>query len=130
MPGHSLAALLPIPSFPAPAGRLKSRRAGGVFDDVYCPEGNDIYLFEKCADGSLHPFPGKYIHIGGDECPKTRWKTCAHCQALIKRKGLKDENGLQSYFIKRIEKFFEREKGNRSSAGMKFWMAVLRRMPQ
>ena len=50
-------------------------------------------------------FPGKYIHIGGDECPKDRWKTCPDCQALIKKMNLKDENGLQSYFVHRIEEF-------------------------
>jgi hexosaminidase len=50
-------------------------------------------------------FPSQYLHIGGDECPKTRWKTCQHCQALIKEKGLKDEHELQSYFVQRIEQF-------------------------
>ena len=50
-------------------------------------------------------FPSEYIHIGGDESPKTRWKNCPHCQALIKKEGLKDEHELQSYFIQRIEKF-------------------------
>ena len=50
-------------------------------------------------------FPGKYIHIGGDEAPKDDWKNCAKCQARIKAEGLKDEKELQSYFIRRIEKF-------------------------
>jgi hexosaminidase len=50
-------------------------------------------------------FPSEYIHIGGDECPKTQWKKCPKCQARIKAEGLKDEHELQSYFIQRIEKF-------------------------
>ena len=50
-------------------------------------------------------FPSEYIHIGGDECPKTAWKNSAFCQNLIKKEGLKDEHGLQSYFITRMEKF-------------------------
>ena len=50
-------------------------------------------------------FPGKYIHIGGDEVPKDNWKKCARCQARIKQEGLKNEHELQSYFIRRIEKF-------------------------
>jgi hexosaminidase len=50
-------------------------------------------------------FPGTYIHIGGDEAPKTRWKECPHCQKRIKEHNLKDEHELQSYFINRIEKF-------------------------
>jgi hexosaminidase len=50
-------------------------------------------------------FPGQYIHIGGDECPKTQWKESRFCQDLIKKLGLKDEHELQSYFIRRIDKF-------------------------
>jgi hexosaminidase len=50
-------------------------------------------------------FPGKYIHIGGDECPKFRWTQCEKCQSRIKNENLKDEHELQSYFISRIEKF-------------------------
>ena len=50
-------------------------------------------------------FPGEYIHIGGDEAPKKHWKECDHCQRLIKDLDLKDEQGLQSYFITRIETF-------------------------
>ena len=50
-------------------------------------------------------FPSKYIHVGGDESPKDAWKRSAFCQKLIKEKNLKDEHGLQSYFISRIEKY-------------------------
>ena len=53
----------------------------------------------------LELFPGKYIHIGGDESPKNRWQGCSKCQARIKSEGLKDEHELQSYFIKRMETF-------------------------
>ena len=56
-------------------------------------------------DEVLELFPSKYIHIGGDEAPKTRWKNCAHCQDLIKKEGLKDEHHLQSYFITKMEKY-------------------------
>ena len=50
-------------------------------------------------------FPSKYIHIGGDEAPKFRWEHCPKCQKRMKDEGLADEHELQSYFIKRIEKF-------------------------
>ena len=50
-------------------------------------------------------FPSPYIHVGGDEVEKIRWKNCSHCQQLIKEKGLVNEHGLQSYFIQRIEKY-------------------------
>jgi hexosaminidase len=57
-------------------------------------------------------FPSKTIHIGGDECPKTNWKRSKFCQDLIKAKGLKDEHGLQSYFITRIEKYLNKKGRN------------------
>ena len=63
-------------------------------------------------DEVIQLFPSKYIHIGGDECPKGNWKRCAHCQEKMKTLGLKDEHELQSYFIKRIEKFVN-SKGKR-----------------
>jgi len=50
-------------------------------------------------------FPGEFVHIGGDECPKTRWKVCPLCQARMKAEGLATEHELQSYFVRRIEKF-------------------------
>ncbi len=50
-------------------------------------------------------FPGQYLHVGGDECPKTHWKACPKCQARVRTEGLTDEEELQSYFIKRIENF-------------------------
>jgi hexosaminidase len=50
-------------------------------------------------------FPSTYIHIGGDESPKAKWKTCKHCQKRIKDNNLKDEHELQSYFVQRIEKY-------------------------
>jgi len=50
-------------------------------------------------------FPSKYIHIGGDECPKANWQRCPKCQKRIKELGLKDEHELQSYFVQRVEKY-------------------------
>ena len=50
-------------------------------------------------------FPSKYIHVGGDECPKENWKRCPLCQQRMKEKDLKDEHELQSYFIQRMEKY-------------------------
>ena len=62
-------------------------------------------FLENILSEVIDLFPSKYIHIGGDESPKVRWKSCPHCQSLIKKEGLKDEHELQSYFIQRIEKF-------------------------
>ncbi|HTD92290.1 MAG TPA: beta-N-acetylhexosaminidase [Chitinophagaceae bacterium] len=77
----------------------------GVFDDVFVPSENTFKFLDDVFDEVLTLFPSKYIHIGGDECPKTNWKRSAFCQQLMKEKGLKDEHELQSYFIQRIEKY-------------------------
>jgi len=106
MPGHSLAALASYPELSCTGGPFEVSKEWGVFEDVYCAGNENTFKFmedvltEVCA-----LFPGKYIHIGGDECPKERWKTCPKCQKRIKDEGLKDEHELQSYFIKRIETF-------------------------
>jgi hexosaminidase len=105
MPGHSLAALAAYPELSCTGGPFEVGKKWGVFDDVYCPKEDTFTFLENVLSEVLALFPSEYIHIGGDECPKTRWKSCAHCQKLIKEKGLKDEHELQSYFIQRIEKF-------------------------
>nr|WP_294938070.1 family 20 glycosylhydrolase [uncultured Flavobacterium sp.] len=105
MPGHSQAALAAYPELSCTGGPFEVAMQWGVLDDVYCPKEATFEFLQNVLTEVLELFPSKYIHIGGDESPKTRWKSCAHCQALIKKEGLKDEHELQSYFIKRIEKF-------------------------
>ena len=78
----------------------------GVFNDVYCAGKDETFAFiQNVLDEVIPLFPSKYIHIGGDECPKTNWKRCSDCQTRIKNEGLHDEHELQSYFIQRIEKY-------------------------
>lgn len=105
MPGHSVAAIAAYPWLSCTGKKIDVEKQWGVFDDVYCTKDSTFKFLEDVLTEVANLFPGKYIHIGGDECPKTRWKTCATCQANIKKHGLKDEHELQSYFIKRIEKF-------------------------
>ncbi len=121
MPGHASAAIAAYPQlscFPDQSTEISSRvpwagsrvgkqvqQAWGVFPDVFCPSEYTFKFIENVLDEVMQLFPSKYIHIGGDECPKTYWKKSAFCQKLIKEKNLKDENGLQSYFIQRIEKY-------------------------
>ncbi|HEY5537012.1 MAG TPA: family 20 glycosylhydrolase [Ignavibacteria bacterium] len=105
MPGHSLAALASYPELSCTGGPFDVAREWGTYEDVYCPKEEIFKFLEDVLTEVMELFPGKYIHIGGDEVPKDIWKKCKNCQELIKREGLKDENGLQSYFIKRIEKF-------------------------
>jgi len=121
MPGHSSAAIAAYPAlscFPDESTLIKPNtpwagsRSGkqvqqtwGVFEDVYCPSDYTFKFLENVLDEVMKLFPSKYIHIGGDECPKDAWKRSEFCQKLIKEKKLKDENGLQTYFISRIEKY-------------------------
>ncbi|WP_336690012.1 MULTISPECIES: glycoside hydrolase family 20 protein [unclassified Chryseobacterium] len=105
MPGHALAALSAYPDLACTKGSFEPATKWGVFDDVFCPKDETFKFLENVLDEVIALFPSQYIHIGGDECPKTRWKECAHCQELIKKNNLKDEHGLQSYFIQRIEKY-------------------------
>lgn len=105
MPGHSLAAIAAYPWLSCNGQKQEVAKGWGVFDDVFCTKDSTFQFLQDVLTEVMELFPGKYIHIGGDECPKTRWKTCPNCQALIKKEKLKDEHELQSYFITRIEKF-------------------------
>ncbi|RYY50423.1 MAG: beta-N-acetylhexosaminidase, partial [Chitinophagaceae bacterium] len=106
MPGHALAALASHPSLGCTKGPYKTAETWGVFDDVFCAGNDSTFTFlQNVLDEVLELFPSKMIHIGGDESPKTKWKTCIDCQRRIKTEHLKDEHELQSYFIRRIEKY-------------------------
>ena len=106
MPGHSVAALAAYPELSCTGGPFKVAETWGVMDDVYCAGSEETFNFlENVLTEVLDLFPGRYIHIGGDECPKDRWQECKKCQARIKADGLKDEDELQSYFINRISRF-------------------------
>jgi len=106
MPGHAQAALSAYPSLGCTGGPYKAATFWGIFDDVYCAGNDSTFVFlQNVLDEVMELFPSKYIHVGGDECPKTRWKVCPKCQRRIKELSLKDEHSLQSYFIQRVEKY-------------------------
>lgn len=105
MPGHSQAAIAAYPNLGCTGKEVKVATKWGVFEDIYCPSEETFTFLENVLDEVIPLFPGKYIHIGGDEAPKTCWKACEHCQEFIKKENLKDEHGLQSYFIARMEKY-------------------------
>jgi len=127
MPGHASAAIAAYPElscFPneptqltknmyAAATENKIKNQGskivqetwGVFDDVFAPSEYTFNFIENVVDEVMNIFPSTYIHIGGDECPKTAWKRSSYCQALMKEKGIANEHALQSYFIQRVEKY-------------------------
>lgn len=106
MPGHGLGALTTYPWLGCTGGPYKVWPLWGVSDDVYCAGKETTFEFmENVLAEVIELFPSKIIHIGGDECPKERWKECPDCQARMKANALKDENELQSYFMQRIEKW-------------------------
>ena len=106
MPGHALAALAAYPELSCDSTKkYEVATSWGVFEDVFCPSEKTFSFLQDVLTEVMELFPSKYIHIGGDECPKEAWKNSAFCQDLMKKEGLKDEHELQSYFIQRIEKF-------------------------
>ncbi|WP_121355400.1 beta-N-acetylhexosaminidase [Flavisolibacter nicotianae] len=123
MPGHSSAAIAAYPwlsCFPDketdmgknPSEASKQKRGKkvqetwGVFEDIFCAGKDSTFLFlQNVMDEVLALFPSKYIHVGGDEAPKSNWQKCPLCQARIKQEGLKNEHELQTYFITRMEKY-------------------------
>lgn len=105
MPGHSLAALAAYPFLGCTKGPYKAMETWGIQDDIMCAGNDSTFVFvANMLDEVMGLFPSKYIHIGGDEAPKERWKTCPKCKERIRTEKLKDEHELQSYFIQRIEK--------------------------
>ncbi len=106
LPGHALAALTAYPELSCDVSKkYEVGTKWGVYDDVFCPSEPTFVFLQDVLTEVMSLFPSKLIHIGGDECPKAAWKQSVFCQDLIKKLNLKDEDGLQSYFIKRIEKF-------------------------
>jgi hexosaminidase len=108
MPGHASAAIAAYPELGCTGQQIKVAEKWGVFDDVFCPKEETFTFLENVLTEVMQLFPSKIIHIGGDEAPKTQWKTNEIAQALIKKEGLKGEHELQSYFIQRIEKFLNK----------------------
>ena len=116
IPGHTLAVLTGYPELGCTGKDYAVGTKWGVFDDVLCAGNEASYEFlEGVFDEITELFPSKYIHIGGDECPKTRWKECPKCQAKIKALGLKGdaehtaEQKLQGYVVSRVEQFLKKK---------------------
>ena len=106
MPGHTQAVLAAFPQLSCTGGPFEVGTKWGIYKEVFCAGNDEVFEFlENVLSEVMDLFDGPYIHIGGDECLKDRWEKCPRCQARIKAEGLKDEHELQSYFIKRIDKF-------------------------
>ena len=112
MPGHMLGALAAYPQLGCTGGPYEVSPLWGVFDDILCAGNDKTFDFVNgVLDELLDIFPSEYIHLGGDEAPKTRWKSCPKCQQRIKDEHLvadgkmSAEDKLQGYFMTRVEKY-------------------------
>ena len=105
-PGHSQAAIAAYPQLSCTGKPIDVATEWGVFKDIYCAGNDSVFTFMEDVLGEvIELFPSSFIHIGGDEAPKIRWENCPKCQKRMLEENLNDEHELQSYFIKRIEKY-------------------------
>ena len=121
LPGHSVAAIASYPELSCTGEQIPVENEWGVFKDIYCAGNNNTFQFlENVLTEVCELFPGKYIHIGGDEAPKFRWENCSRCKLRMEEEGLKDAFQLQTWFIERIAHFLETK--NKSIIG---WDEIL-----
>jgi len=103
IPGHSLAAMAAYPELSCTGGPFEVATGPGIYPDIYCAGKESTFTFlENILNEVMDIFPSPYIHIGGDEAPKKRWKACPDCQRRKREQNLKDEHALQGYFTNRI----------------------------
>lgn len=106
MPGHATAALASYPELSCTGGPFETWTLWGVNEDIFCAGNEQTFTFiENVLTEIMDIFPSTYIHVGGDEAPKTRWEACNLCRNRMAVEHLKSSVELQSYFIQRIEKF-------------------------
>ncbi|MBT8288113.1 MAG: family 20 glycosylhydrolase [Bacteroidia bacterium] len=120
MPGHSQSVIAAYPELGCTGESVDVATKWGVFETIYCSKEETFEFLETVLDEVMGLFPSTYIHIGGDEAPKTNWEKCAACQKRIRDENLKDEHELQAYFISRIEKYLNQN--NRQIIG---WDEIL-----
>ncbi len=146
MPGHSSEVFAAFPQLSCKGDTTKIHpffKGVGVHNEIYCAGNEETFRFiENVLDEVTALFPSEYIHIGGDEAPKKHWKECPKCQKRISEEGLKDENELQSWFVKRIEKYLNNkgkrligwdeitEGGLSHSATVMYWRGWVKDVPQ
>ncbi len=107
LPGHSRAALAAYPELSCTGQKQAVPGLWGIFDDIYCSKPESMTFLKTVLAEVCELFPGEYIHIGGDEAPKKRWKSCEACQRTIIENDLEDEHELQSLVIQQMDKFLQ-----------------------
>ncbi len=108
VPGHTSALLHAFPQISCKGEAVEVKTSQGIYSDILCAGKEETFdiVFDILSD-ILEIFPSEYIHIGGDEAPKTRWKECPHCQKRMREEGLKSEEELQGWFTNRIVGFLK-----------------------
>lgn len=111
LPGHAVAVLAAYPELSCTGKPIEVRNIWGIANDVFCAGNDSVFQFLENVFAEVVPlFESDYFHVGGDECPKIRWKACPKCQARIRELGIRGdkehsaEEKLQSYFVQRMEK--------------------------
>lgn len=122
LPGHAMAAIAAYPELSCfPDRNYEVATTWGIKKDVFCPSVTTFRFLEDVFTELFDLFPSPYYHIGGDECPRDRWKESPYCQDLIKVLGLENEDQLQIFFVQRMAKFLK-EKGGKTVIG---WDEIL-----
>ncbi|MDX1493636.1 MAG: beta-N-acetylhexosaminidase, partial [Longimicrobiales bacterium] len=112
MPGHATAAIAAYPELSCHGEPVEVAKTWGVFEDIFCPTEETFHFLETVLAEVVELFPGEYVHIGGDEAPKTQWEESDYVQDLMYEQGFNDVEQVQGYFIRRIERFLN-ERGKR-----------------
>jgi len=105
MPGHSVSVLAAYPELACKPGPYQTRTQWGISEDIVCPSEQTFQFFEDVLTEVVQLFPGKYVHIGGDEAPKDRWRESDLVKDIMKRENIDDVEKVQGWFNSRIEKF-------------------------
>jgi hexosaminidase len=105
MPGHSVAVLAAYPELACKPGNYETFKKWGITEDIVCPTEQTFQFFENVLSEVVTLFPGKYIHIGGDEAPKKVWRESDYVKNLMKKNKIDDVEKVQGWFNSRIEKF-------------------------
>jgi hexosaminidase len=109
MPGHAQAAIAAYPELGNTGQHSEVGTTWGIYENVYNVEEGTLQFLQNVMAEVLALFPSPFIHIGGDECPKAQWQASPQAQARMKELGLKDEEELQSYFVRRMDEFLTRQ---------------------
>jgi len=105
IPGHTVAALAAYPELACTPGPFEVRTTWGIDDNILCPSEQSFTFVQDVLSEVMALFPSKYLHLGGDEAPTTRWEQSPLAQSIIQREKLANEHALQGWFLRRIEAF-------------------------